>query len=176
MKEKSSIIIMSLAEILVGILLLVNPVGLTTWILMAFGIGLILFGAYNIIQYFRLPAGEAAMKKSLAAGILAVLIGLWFVLRNDWLIALFPLLTTLYGVGVLVNGVLKIQWAADMVRLKRGQWVWMALSAAVTLICAAVILAHPFSTTAALWIFIGISMIVEAVIDIMVVLFKKGKK
>lgn len=35
MKEKLFIILLSVAEILVGILLLINPVGLTTWIILA---------------------------------------------------------------------------------------------------------------------------------------------
>lgn len=176
MKERLSIIFLSIAEILLGVLLLINPVGLTTWIIMAFGIVLVLIGAINIVQYFRTSAAEAAMKKSLAIGILAVMFGLWCVIKNEWFVALFPLLTTLYGIVTLVSGVTKIQWTADMLRLKIGHWGWMAFSAAVTIICAVIILAHPFSTTAALWIFIGITMIAEAVIDIVAAIFKKQDK
>lgn len=175
MKERLSIISLSIVEILVGILLLANPVGLTKWIIMVLGIILVLIGLNNVIQYFRTPAPEAAIKKSLAIGILAILFGLWCIFKKEWFIALFPILTTLYGIGILVSGVTKVQWTADMVRLKTDHWGWMALSAAVTIICAAIILAHPFSTTAALWIFIGITMIVEAVIDIVAAIFKKAR-
>ena len=49
----------------------------------------------------------------------------------------------------------------------------MAVSAAITLLCAVIILANPFSTTAALWMFIGITMIVQAVIDIVAAVLKK---
>lgn len=173
MRDRLSIIFLSIVEILVGVLLLINPVGLTTWIVTAAGIVLILVGVINVVQYFRMPAVEASMKKSLVIGILSVLLGLWCVMQSEWLIALFPLLTTLYGMGVLVSGVTKIQWTADMIRLKTGRWGWMACSAVVTLVCAGVILAHPFSSTAALWMFIGITMIVEAVIDIVAAIFKK---
>lgn len=175
MKKNLSVILLGIAEILVGILLLVNPVGLTTWIIMALGIVLTVVGVVNVIQYFRAPAAEAAVKKSLSVGILLIMFGLWCVIRNEWFVALFPLLTTLYGIGILVSGVVKVQWAADLFRLKTGRWGWMALSAAVTLVCAVIILAHPFSTTAALWMFIGITMILEAVIDIASVFFKTGK-
>lgn len=174
MRERLSIIFLSIAEILVGILLLTDPVKLTTWIIMALGIIMIVIGVINIIQYFRTPVPEAALKKSLAVGILAVLFGLWCAFRREWFIALFPLLTTLYGIGILVNGVTKLQWTADMFRMKIKRWGWMAFSAAFTIACAAVILAHPFSTTAALWMFIGITMIVEAVIDIVAAIFKKS--
>ena len=175
MKERLSIIFLSIAEIFIGILLLINPVGFTSWIIMALGVVLILVGLINIIQYFRAPAREAALKKSLATGILAILLGLWCVLRNEWFIALFPLLTTLYGIIILIEGVTKVQWVTDMFRMKMGRWGWMAFSAVLTLICAMIILAHPFSTTAALWMFIGITVIVEAIIDIIAAVSGKQK-
>ena len=83
------------------------------------------------------------------------------------------MLTTLYGIIILVSGVTKVQWTADMLRLKAGHWGWMAVSAVITLLCAVIILANPFSTTAALWMFIGITMIVQAVIDIIAAVLKK---
>lgn len=173
MKEKLSIILASIAEILVGILLLVDPIGLTIWIVRALGVVFVVAGVISVIQYFRQPAVEALLKKSLAAGILAVIFGLWCITQGEWFLSIFPLLTTLYGIAILVSGAVKIQWTTDMIRLKRGPWIWMALSAAVTMICSFVILANPFASAAALWIFIGITMIVEAVIDIVAAFFKK---
>ena len=173
MRDRLSITFLSIAEILIGILLLVNPVGFTTWIIMMLGIALVLVGIINVIQYFRTPPIEAALKKSLATGVLAILVGLWCILRNDWIIGLFTLLTTLYGIIILISGVTKVQWTADMLRLKASHWGWMAVSAAITLLCAVIILANPFSTTAALWMFIGITMIVQAVIDIVAAVLKK---
>lgn len=175
-KEKFSVITLSIMEILVGILLLINPVGLTTWIITIAGVILTLTGIFKIIGYFRLPAEEAALRKSLAFGILAVLAGLWCVFQSNWFIALFPLLTTLYGVIVLISGVTKVQWLADMIRLKKRRWGWMALSAAITIICAVIILRHPFTAAATLWMFIGLTMIVEAVIDILSAVFVREHK
>lgn len=168
-----NIIILSVLEILIGILLLVDPEGLTQWIVLVFGILAIIAGVINIVQYFRMSAEEAALKKSLVVGILALLVGIWCVARREWFIGLFPLLTTLYGVAILVSGVAKVQWTADMIRLKIGKWGWMAASAIITLVCAVIILAHPFTSTVVLWVFIGVSMIVEAVIDILAAIFKK---
>lgn len=65
MKERLSIIFLSIAEILVGILLLFNPVGFTSWIIMALGIILILAGLISTVEYFRTPAPEAALKSHL---------------------------------------------------------------------------------------------------------------
>ena len=47
-------------------------------------------------------------------------------------------------------------------------WVISAVNAVVTLFCAIFILCNPLSTTAALWTFAGISLILEAVLDFVV--------
>lgn len=175
-KERFSVIALSVIEILVGILLLTSPIRFTVWIIVIAGIILTLTGIIKIIGYFRSSAEEAILQKSLSFGILAVLLGLWCIFRSEWFIALFPLLTTLYGVMVLISGVTKLQWTADMIRLKRRHWGWMALSSTITLVCAVIILQHPFAATATLWMFIGITMIVEAVFDIIAVVFIQKDK
>lgn len=176
-KEKLSVIVLSIVEIIAGILLLTSPVGLTAWIIVIAGFILAAAGVLKIIGYFRVPAEEAVLQRSLAFGILAVLLGVCCMFRSEWFIALFPLLTTLYGIMVLISGVVKVQWTADMIRLEKRRWGWMALSAVVTVICAIIILRHPFAAAATLWMFIGITMIIEAVIDIIAVIFiRKDKK
>lgn len=137
--SKVSSVILSLCEAVVGILLLVNPVGFTTGIIIFLGIVLLLLGVAGVVQYFRTPAEVAALRQSLTRGCLAILAGLFCVLNSGWFIATFPLLTILYGVGTLVTGVAKVQWTVDCVRLKL-KWGWAALSAALTIVCAAVIL------------------------------------
>ena len=86
----------------------------------------------------------------------------------------FPLLTVLYGILTLVSGVSKVQWAVDMLRAKQKYWFVEVISAVLTIICAILILTNPFTSTAFLWTFIGVSMIVEAVVD--VIAFFLGRK
>lgn len=175
MKDNFPRIVLSIIEVIVGILLLVDPVGFTMGIIMILGIVLIVVGIVEIIQYFRCSVQEAMQKKSLSVGILAILLGLWCCFRSDWFISMFPVLTTLYGVILLISGVVKIQWTADFLRLKRKKWWGMGISALFTLICAVLILANPFGTTTVLWNFIGITLIIEAVLDIIsIVLNRKG--
>ena len=49
----------------------------------------------------------------------------------------------------------------------------MGLSAALTIVCAVIILYNPFSSTAVLWTFIAITLIVEAVVDVIATIFAK---
>ncbi len=158
-------LVLCILEIIIGILLLINPVGFTRGILIVLGIFLIIQGAVNVIKYFRANPQEAAQGNGLSAGLLLLLIGFFFALRSDWFIDVFPLLTVFYGVLNLVTGAGKIQWAVNMLRMKKKYWYISLISAMLTVLFAVIILANPFTTTAILWKFTGVVLIVEAVID-----------
>ena len=154
MKQHANSIILCLFEIL------------ATAILTVFGIVLIAVGLICVIGYFRMDAVRAAASQSLLKGLSALIAGIFCVTRSDWFIAAFPVLAILYGVAVLISGLVKIQWAVNIIRLKLGKWGLPALSAVISLICSIVILKNPFGAAYILWIFTGISLIVEAVLDI----------
>lgn len=78
----------------------------------------------------------------------------------------FPALAILYGIGILVTGVGKIQLTVDMLRQKNKKWFWAAINAAVSVVCAIIILNSPFASASVLWMFTGISLLVEGVLDI----------
>lgn len=176
MKASSKInsIVMSLCEIVIGILLFVNPVGFTKGIIIALGIVLLLMGVSGIVGYFRAKPAEAAVSQKLANGILAIVAGIFCIVKSDWFIVTFPILTVLYGIGTLILGISKVQWTVDMLRLKIKKWYWAAISAVLTVICAVIILLNPFVTTTVLWSFTAVTLIIEAVVDIIaVVIFAK---
>lgn len=157
---------LSAAEIAVGILLLINPVGFTRGIIIGVGALVALAGAWAMLEYFRTPPAQAAMQKKLAKGLSLLLMGLFCMANSAWFLAAFPLLTVLYGVAILFLGVLRVQWTVDELRMKTGRWPLPAIGAGVALLLAAVILTDPFATTGVLWSFVGISLIVEAALDI----------
>ena len=94
--------------------------------------------------------------------------------KAEWFIITFPILTVFYGVLTLVGGISKIQWAVDMYRQKQSYWYIEVLGAVLTILFAILILTNPFASTAILWTFIGISLIAEAIIDILA--FVLGRK
>jgi len=161
-------------EIMVGILLLIDPVGFTSGIIVVFGIVLAVIGAISLFRYFREDAETASQESGLAKGIIFAIFGLFCAFKSEWFMVTFPLLTVLYGILTLVSGVSKVQWAVDMLRAKQKYWFVEVISAVLTIICAILILTNPFTSTAFLWTFIGVSMIVEAVVD--VIAFFLGRK
>lgn len=159
-------IVLCLFEIVVGILLLINPVSFTTGIITAAGVVLMVGGIINVIKYFKYDAVEAAMGQYLAKGLAMLLAGAFCAFKSHWFIVTFPVLTALYGVVVLTTGLGKIQLTVDMLRRHSNKWFLALISAAISVTCGCVVLNNPFTSTAVLWMFTGITLIVEAVIDL----------
>lgn len=164
-------LLMSVIEIVIGILLLVNPVGFTSGIIIALGIASTAIGIAHVIRYFRSDAQTAAMNGNLTKGILLSAFGLLCALKSELLIATFPIITILYGILILAAGVSKLQNAIDMLRLDRKYWFVALISAILTLLFAILIITNPFTSTAVLWTFIGVSLIIEAVLDVLTFVF-----
>ena len=155
-----------ITELVVGILLLIDPFGFTSTVCVLLGIGMIGYSVLSLLQYFRAPTDEAIKNLELSRGLVFAALGLFFIFGNGLLIGILPTLTVMYGILMLILGTVKIQWAVDQLRLKVPRWYISAIDAALTIILAAIIIIDPFATDAILFKFIGISMIVSAVIDI----------
>ncbi len=173
LKEHANAIILCIIEVVVGILLLVDPVGFTAGIIIAVGVALMVGGLLNVIRYFKSSPEEAAVGQLLMQGLVSLLAGGFCALNPGWFILTFPVIAILYGVAVLVGGVSKIQITVDMLRAKNSKWWWGAISAALSIVCALVIIRNPFSSSVALWWFTGISLIVEAVFDLVTLIMSR---
>lgn len=154
-----------LMEIIIGILLLIDPVGFTDGIITVCGLALLVGGVACVIRYFVMDAHKAAVSQNLFKGLILLSLGGFATLKSGWILATFPLMALVYGVGILLFGFAKVQQAVDLLRTKNKKWMLTGISALISLVCAVVILSSPFSTTAVLWTFTGISLIVEAVLD-----------
>jgi len=171
-KENIYNLIMSLAELVIGILLLIDPVGYTSGILIAGGIVLTAMGVLGAVAHFRLPPEEAVRNHQLAVGLIEISIGLFCVFYPGWFIETFPVLTLLYGVLLLALGVVKVQWTIDLIRLRRKQWFLALFSGFISIVVAAVLFHNPLESTALLWNCTAIALIVEAVFDIITIFYR----
>lgn len=176
LKRNLNSMAMSLAEAIIGILLLINPTGFTSGIIIAVGVVLMIMGVGKIIKYFRTEPEEAAAGQNLVKGLILLLAGAFCACNSPWFIAAFQVLTLVYGVVMILAGITKIQWTVDIIRMKRSKWLWTAISAAVSVLCGIVVVTNPFGTTAVLWMFIGITCIVDAVFDMIGGIFGNREK
>lgn len=162
--------LVSIFEILVGVLLLIDPMAFTSGIIIALGAILLFASVICIFKYFHAEIEEAIPNQMLFKGLILMILGAFCIFGNSYILEIFELLNALYGVGILLIGLYKIQKTVDMVRLNKEKWNYSAISAVLTVACAAVILFNPFEKEG-IWIFIGISFILEAIIDAVAVLF-----
>ena len=101
-----------------------DPIVFTSGIITAAGVVLLMMGAFTIFKYFRMDPLDAQKEQGLAKGICAVLMGLFCVFQREWIITTFPLLTVVYGVVILLTGIMRIQWAAYEKRTVVYGWGW----------------------------------------------------
>lgn len=169
MKEKMVNLVVLALELIVGVLLLINPVGFTSAVIKIAGIVLLIVGAFQIVKYFGEDPVEALVDQSLAIGLITVSLGLFCIFGTDWFISTFPVLSVVYGVAVLISGFMKTQWTVDSLRLHNGNWLINMISAILSIVFAIIIIKNPFATTTILWKFTGIILIIEAILDIIIV-------
>lgn len=168
-------IILCIIEAVAGILLLLHPVRFTSTVIVVAGIALMLDGLLSVVNYFRSKPAEAAVGQLLVRGLVCILAGAFCAFNSGWFLVTFPVITVLYGVTVLVGGMGKIQAAMDMRRMENKKWWWALISAVISILCAIVIINNPFSSTMAIWLFTGISLIVEAIVDVIALVVSRGK-
>ncbi len=168
LKKSASNLIICILEILVGILLLIDPVRFTESIIITVGVVLIVIGVFYVLRYLHQDIEVAIISQTLAKGLVSIAAGAFCTFQANWFINTFPMITMLYGVVVLMFGLVKVQWTADMLRMKLAKWYLPAVSAVISIVCGAIILSDPFVSTEILCIFTGVSLIVEAVMDILV--------
>lgn len=169
-KKNGNSIVAGLVELLVGILLFIDPAGFTSGILKVVGAVLFICGAVCLIRYFRTEPAQAALEQKFSKGLLMILLGVVLALRTQQIIDLF-LFAHLYGVAILIIGIIKLQQSVDLLRIKTRYWFLAGVNALLAIVFAAIILSDP----PILWQLAAISLIVEAVLDV-AVLIVTGKK
>ena len=172
LKERFPTLGLCLAELIVGILLLINPTGFTRAIIILAGIILAAVGLLKVFPYFRKP--DEVSKPTLISGGIEIVVGILLIACSGLIISVLSILTTLFGVAILIVGLSKIGTTVRMVKNQIGNWIVMVISTALTIICGVLIVINPFDGISTLWIFIGITLIVEAALDLISQILKKG--
>ena len=166
---KAGSIITCILEIVVGVLLLIDPVGFTSGIIIGAGVLMCLGGLMSIVRYFMLKPEVAAQKQLLFKGLIALMAGAVCITKYDWFIGAFPLLTVLYAIAMLVLAAGKLQKMADLKRMNAPCWYMPGIAAALAAVLAAIILINPFGAVTAVWTFVAISLIAEAIVEIITI-------
>lgn len=163
----------AILEIIIGIIALFRPLEFINVILNCCGIVLIVLGLITGIQYFTSSMEEGMLKQSLFKGLITIILGIFLVAEKSWLISVLPIVSFIYAVIILVGGIRKIQIGADLKRLGHKYWYIALIEAVISVALALIIFKNPFALATTLWIFVGISTIVEGIFNIVIFFMRK---
>ncbi len=155
--------IICLIEIIVGILLLVNPTAFISYILIIAGAFIAISGVISGIKYFLSSADEGEESQGLSKALVSLTIGAFLMIRNNIASEAIGIISLVFGAAILYTGYTKLQKAVDKIRRKQ-LFIVALISAAVTILCAVLVLTGVVENI--IWIFIGVALIVEAAIDL----------
>lgn len=166
-KNNFSVILLLIAEIIIGIMLLVEPVKFTKALIIVFGIILVIIGIIFLIRYFsdkknNLNPSAAAIVLS----IISIVIGLVIVIFPEAIMGLFPVIAVIYGIFLIISGIYKFVVYAEIKKTGVPASALYIVSGILSLILGIIIVIHPFTAVGVLWTFTGIALIVGGVVDI----------
>jgi len=154
----------ALLLIALGVLFVLRPGSSGMIICYIVGGVLCLSGVVRFILYFTRDTVQTFGSFDLVSGAALLLFGGYILLRPE---VLYGILTAVFGIILIVDGVLKLQYAIDLHRMKGSGW-WAVLAVALLMaVLGIVALFNPFATMVTLMTFLGVVLIADGIVDIL---------
>ncbi len=153
--------------IIFSVFLIFNPVETLNFLIIAFGVILVINGLMHIISYFSIKNDFRAFSFELVQGIVSIIIGFVFIMRTQEASILLPLIL---GAWIIIESIMKFQLAFNLRDVPNSHWVMMLVFSIITAALGIVILLNPFSTTIAITTLGGVLLLLTEVIN----LFESG--
>ncbi len=160
---KREIAFVDIALLILGVLMIIFPEKSSDIICIAVGLILGIWGLVRLITYFASGKIESFGSFALVQGTALLGFGILFII-NPGILKAF--LSAALAITLIVSGVMKLQYAVDFLRLKAKFWYVSLLGAVISITLGAMVFFNPFSAAKWLMLFIGISLTVNAVWDI----------
>ncbi|MBR1482351.1 MAG: DUF308 domain-containing protein [Ruminococcus sp.] len=177
-KKNLPILLMLLLEILVGVLLMVNPEGFTTVVYIAFGIFCLVVGAIYLIRYIRANRDGMGSTMMLIWAVVLLVLGLFGIISSTMVLKIFAFLAVMYAVLMIVSGVVKLVVYINARKNREPASPFVLIGAMVLMVLGGVVAVNPFETTEFLFRFIGVCVLASAVLDAVALILglRAGKK
>ncbi len=150
-----------------GLLLLLFPNLALSIANFALAAVLCIAGICCIIGYLRGSVLDGVMGMELALGLVTLFFGLLLLVKPTFLSALLPFL---WGVSLLIGGFSKIQLGVDLKRIGESRWWAVLIAAFVSFLLGILSITKPTFIASISVQFIGVSLIVESVLDLVTLL------
>lgn len=162
---KKEILFADIALFLLGLLMIIFKNQISAIICVAIGIILGIWGIIRLVKYFANDKTEALSSFGLAQGIALISFSVVFIIKPE---LLSGIVSVLLGIILIITGVVKLQYAVDMIKLKTKLWLVPLFGSIVSI--ALGVLSFIYTDMSWLMIFVGIALMVTAVWDLISVL------
>lgn len=160
---KTGYIVMSIVFSVIGVLLIAMPDISAKVIGLFVGIAMIVFGAVRLVGYFSKDLFRLAFQFDLGFGILMLALGVIVLTKPE---NLMTFLGVALGISVLIDSLFKIQIALDSKQFGIKSWWLIFAMAIITGIMGLILITHSAVGAQLLTILLGISFIIEGVLNL----------
>ena len=153
-------------EIAVGILLLVDPEGFTTTVIVIFGATLLVIGAIFLFRYLGDRKEGNNNVLAICISSLSFIIGIVFTFFSGAIIGLITAIAVVYGIIIAVSGGYKLYVYFLFVKTDIPVSKISIISSIFAIVLGIVIIIYPKDWALTVWQLAGILLLVESAIDI----------
>ena len=121
----------------------------------------------KIVEYFSKIDLGYMFRFDLIMGIVQLVVGILLLCHPGAIMVAIPVVL---GISLLIASVLKAQLAIDIKRMGYGKWWVSMLGAVLGVVLAIMIMSNPFEGTTAVFMVIGISYVVDGLLDLYTIL------
>ena len=149
-------LVVCLLSIALGIALVIEPTFLTKLVSYILGGVSLGFGVYYIVIYFI--KNHEGMVFLMIKGLILALIGVFLFVRPDFIPRM---ISTAFGIYMLVNGIIGLTNATEIKRSGDSEWQFPMISAGVTFVLGFIIFINPMLPVKAAMMVLGICLIIS---------------
>lgn len=161
-------LLLSVIYVALGLVLIIWPATSARTICFALGAVLLVVGIFHIIAYAVQNYYSSVIRQSLTIGIVLSLLGVFIMLRTNNVLKTMPFV---FGILLVADSASKIQRALDLRRAKMRLWYITFLGGLITAILGIILIINPFTAIIALNIYIGVSLIVNSISNLISAIF-----
>ncbi|MCI9140308.1 MAG: hypothetical protein HFI78_11555 [Lachnospiraceae bacterium] len=168
-KIRKSFIFTSLLYMALGIVLLVWPDISLNVVCFSFGVVTLLYGVVKLFMYVANRSdGGFFYQIHLVVGVIAIALGVFFLMRPDIIISIFPIMI---GLFIIFHSIVKVQGAFELRKVEYDKWWGILVAAIVTAGLGIIIVRNPFATVEAMVMAVGIILILDSLLNIASTIF-----
>ncbi len=167
-KIKFAYLAISVALFAIGIVMIIWPLQSVLFICYLLGALSLIFGIISVVIFFVRDIGTASPGYGLMIGMFASIFGLILLLKPASSLAFFAMLV---GVFIIIDSIVKIQASFELKHVGATYWWVNLIISHISTVLGVLLVIDPLNSEILLPVFIGVSLIADALENIFTVVF-----